>query len=62
MYFQGLSFLFIVYLDCGYMQGLTGEAQIQLKTAAEKHWSDGALDVITIAQIHVYELHIKGFS
>ena len=44
------------------MQGFTGEAQIQLKTAAEKHWSDGALDVITISQIHVYETHIKGFS
>ena len=45
--FSGSSFSFIVLLGFDYLQELTGEAQIQLKTAAEKHWSDGALDVIT---------------
>jgi hypothetical protein len=43
-----VEFLFRLLLGFDYLQGLTGEAQIQLKTAAEKHWSDGALDVINI--------------
>lgn len=35
--------------------GLTGKAQVQLKSAAEKHWSDGALD----ADLRLADLRAK---